>query len=185
MSTSQEFDIQLLAQIARRDHQALELFYSNHSRDVFSLVYAIVRDKGKAADITQEVFIQVWKNAGTYQPTGSARAWLLRLARNRAVDALRYIRRRSHEVLMTGDERWRFFITGEGEADAAERQDVREALEALPKDQREALLLSFFEGLSHQEIAAHLHTPLGTVKARIRRALHALRQHFYPDDLSP
>jgi RNA polymerase sigma-70 factor (ECF subfamily) len=135
-------------------------------------------NRARAADLTQEVFLLVWRHAGIYRPTGEPRAWLLRLTRNRAIDELRRERRRpqgnpalAEEVLRTTPAP--FTVT-----DAVEHQEVREAVAALPEAQREALFLAFFHGLSHQEIATRLHMPLGTIKARIRRALQTLRQHL-------
>jgi RNA polymerase sigma-70 factor, ECF subfamily len=87
-------DASLLARMAQRDPQALDLFYTRHARAVFSLALTMLGDHARATDLTQEVFLLVWRSAGAYQPTGAARAWLLRLTRNRAIDELRRDRRR-------------------------------------------------------------------------------------------
>jgi len=87
-------DISLLARMAQRDPKALDTFYTRHARAVFSLALIMLRDRARATDLTQDVFLLVWRSAGMYQPTGSARAWLLRLTRNRAIDELRRDRRR-------------------------------------------------------------------------------------------
>src|SRR5262249_62208161 len=86
-------DVSLLARMAQRDPQALDLFYTRHARAVFSLALTMLGDHARATDLTQEVFLLVWRSAGAYQPTGAARAWLLRLTRNRAIDELRRGRR--------------------------------------------------------------------------------------------
>ena len=87
-------DASLLARMAQRDPKALDMFYTRHARAVFSLALTMLGEHARATDLTQDVFLLVWRSAGTYQPTGSARAWLLRLTRNRAIDELRRDRRR-------------------------------------------------------------------------------------------
>lgn len=170
-------DAGLLGRIAQRDPQALEAFYARYARPVFSLALAMLGDRTRAADLTQEVFLLVWRSAGAYQPGGSARGWLLRLTRNRAIDELRRDQRRP-QAAPTPAHGWHTLSVPPGQADAVERQAIRDAIAALPPEQREALLLAFFHGLSHQDIATRLRTPLGTIKARIRRALQTLRTQF-------
>ena len=172
-------DVSLLARMAQRDPQALDLFYTRHARAVFSLALTMLGDHARATDLTQEVFLLVWRSAGAYQPTGAARAWLLRLTRNRAIDELRRDRRHRAREAPLAAPLVQALAAPLALADAAERQAVREAVAALPAEQRDALVLAFFQGLSHQEIATCLRTPLGTIKARIRRALQTLRQQLY------
>lgn len=174
-------DASLLARIGHRDPKALDMFYIRHARAVFSLALTMLGEHTRATDLTQEVFLLVWRSAGAYQSTGSARAWLLRLTRNRAIDELRRDRRRLANESTLPTQLFHALPAPPALADAAERQAVRDALAMLPVEQRDALFLAFFQGLSHQEIAACLHTPLGTVKARIRRALQTLRQQLQGD----
>ena len=174
MDDSLHIDAGLLARIAQRDPQALAAFYERHVKQVFSLAMAILENRSQAADLTQEVFLLVWRYAGTYRPTGSARSWLLRLTRNRAIDELRRQRRRIQGAPSPDTEGVHTLFAPPTRTDPAERQAVRAAVNALPAVQREALVLAFFHGLSHQEIATRLQTPLGTIKARIRRALQTL-----------
>jgi RNA polymerase sigma-70 factor (ECF subfamily) len=171
-------DASLLARMAHRDPKALDMFYTRHARAVFSLALTMLRDHTRATDLTQEVFLLVWQSAGAYQPIGSARAWLLRLTRNRVIDELRRDRRRLANESVLPQQALHALSAPLALADAAERQAVRDALAALPAEQRDALFLAFFQGLSHQEIATCLRTPLGTIKARIRRALQTLRQQL-------
>jgi len=178
MEDMQTTDAGLLGRIAQRDPQALELFYARHARAVFSLALALLGERPRAEDLTQEVFLLVWRSAGLYQPPGSARAWLLRLTRNRAIDELRRDRHRRPAALPLPDSVWQALPAPTVEADAAECQAVRDALAALPAAQREVLLLAFWHGLSHQELATRLRTPLGTVKTRLRRAVQTLRTQF-------
>lgn len=178
-------DATLLARIAQRDPQALEAFYNRHVKQVYSLALTMLGNQSKAADLTQEVFLLVWRHAGIYRPTGEPRAWLLRLTRNRAIDEMRRERRRPQAHTAGPEEALRLPLIDPTAGETLERQEIREAVAALPDTQREALFLAFFQGCSHQEIATRLRTPLGTVKARIRRALHTLRQHLQAEDLQP
>jgi RNA polymerase sigma-70 factor (ECF subfamily) len=178
MDEAFRIDAGLLTRIAQRDTQALDALYARHARQVFSLALAVLGDQTRAADLTQEVFLLVWRNAGAYRPTGSARSWLLRLTRNRAIDELRRAQRQAQHTAPLSSQVIETFSVPHEAIDPADRQVVRKAVAALPAAQREALLLAFFYGLSHQEIATQLQTPLGTIKARIRRALQVLRQQL-------
>lgn len=171
-------DVGLLARIAQRDPQALAALYERHAKQVFSLATAMLEDHAQAADLTQDVFLLVWRYAGTFYPTGSPRAWLLRLTRNRAIDELRRKRRRIQDDVRFSADQLQVFPAPLAQTDPAERQAIRAAVEGLPASQREALVLAFFHGLSHREISVRLQTPLGTIKARIRRALLTLFEQF-------
>lgn len=176
-------DASLLARMAQRDSQALEQFYAQHAKSVYSLALVMLGEQARAAELTQEVFLLVWRSASAYQATGSARAWLLRLARNRAIDELRRERRRRQSEAAAAPRRlspWP--ATTPDMADITAQRAVHEAMKTLSAEQSEALHLAFFQGLSHQEIAAQLHTPLGTIKARIRRALLTLRKHLQGEE---
>ncbi|MGE3540723.1 MAG: RNA polymerase sigma factor [Candidatus Tectimicrobiota bacterium] len=175
-------DASLLTRMAQRDAQALELFYVQHARAVYSLVLFMLDDEGRAAELTQDIFLLVWRSAGAYQATGSARAWLLRLARNRAIDELRRERRRRQSEAAATPQPTQIATAIPDVAELAAQRAVHEVLHILPAEQSEALRLAFFQGFSHQEIATHLRTPLGTIKARIRRALLALRKHLQGDE---
>ena len=178
MDDAHPTDASLLARMAHRDSKALDTFYTRHARAVFSLALTMLGEHTRATDLAQDVFLLVWRSAGTYQPTGSARPWLLRLTRNRAIDELRRDRRRLANESTLPEQIFHGLPAPPTLADAAEPQAGRDALVALPAEQRDALFLAFFQGLSHQEIATCLRTPLGTIKARIRRALQTLRQQL-------
>jgi RNA polymerase sigma-70 factor (ECF subfamily) len=164
--------------MAQRDPKALNMFYTRHAQAVFSLALTMLGEYTRATNLTQDVFLLVWRSAGAYQPTGSARGWLLRLTWNRAIDELQRDRRRLTHESTRPEQRFQALPAPLVLAEAAEHQDVRDALAALPAEQRDALFLAFFQGLSHQEIAARLRTPVGTVKARIRQALQTLQQQL-------
>lgn len=169
-----------LARMAHGDESALAELYDRHARLVFSLALRILQNRADAEDVVQEVFAQVWTQARRYEgERGAVAAWMLMMARSRAIDRLRARRARPE----TGGDT----PATQNVADAAPTQDLlllsneevrklREALDALPALQRAALELSYYEGLTHVEIADRLSEPLGTVKTRIRQAVIKLRE---------
>ena len=167
-------DAALLARVKQGEEQALSDVFHRYSGAVYSVALRVLHDTGQAEDILQEVFLQVWRNPGAFvQGRGSLGAWLVVVARNRAIDALR--RRKPTDSV---DD---VILASPGNlADEAERntmmEKVRVILRALPEEQRKSLELAYFEGLSHAEIAAATGDPLGTVKTRIRLALMSLRK---------
>lgn len=178
-------DLTLMELVARRDAAALDALYLRHGSLVFALCLRILRNHAEAEEVLQEVFWELWRSSSRYAAErGSARVYLVQLARSRALDRVRLRRRR--ETLLA-DAGGPSVIAAElgGERRASnplaaalsgeEHQQVRAALHVLSESERRAVTLSFFDGLSHAEIAAHLGEPLGTVKTRIRRALLRLR----------
>ncbi len=182
MTTPPEDDLHLIQRIQRKDARALSLLYDRYARLVFSLTLRIVGQVDLAEDVTQEVFWRVWEKADQYHPhRGSVRAWLLYIARNRALDVLRRRQRRPLDAQHLPEEGLSEAVKPDpGPEDLAiqawERTQVREALARLTEEQRTVLLLAYFEGLSHQQIARRLNLPLGTVKSRLRAAIQALRR---------
>jgi RNA polymerase sigma-70 factor (ECF subfamily) len=172
----------LMLAMARRDKAALAGLYDGLSRPLYSLAVKVTNDSADAQDIVQDVFLQLWLKAADYTPArGSVFSWAATLTRNRAIDRVR-MRRRRAEIIHESAADIRGSDTGAGENTAADALGLREqtsavrtALTALPHEQRSAIELAFFTGLTQQEIAARLHEPLGTVKARIRRGLLKLR----------
>ena len=175
-----ESDQQALERMARGDADALADLYDRHAARVYSLALRIVRDAGDAEDVVQEVFAQAWRQASRYTASrGAVTAWLLTLARSRAIDRLRA--RRARPEAQGADTAateladlappvdWQYLS-------AEQIRLVRAALEQLPFLQRVAIELAYFDGLTHVEIAARLEEPLGTVKTRIRSALTKLRE---------
>jgi RNA polymerase sigma-70 factor, ECF subfamily len=172
-------DMQLMNRLAAGDRDAISDLYDRHAPRIYALAYRILRNGTDAEDVVQEVFSQAWRTAGSYRAErGSVTAWLLVMARSRAIDRLRS-RRMSEQALDEAD--YQGLASGDSPVTedliASERADfVQRALTQLPDDQRRALELAYFEGLSQSEIAAKLRTPLGTVKTRIRAALATLRR---------
>ena len=177
---SRQADQASLERIARGDEHALADLYDRHARLIFSLALRILQVRADAEDIVQEVFAQVWAQAGRYDPgRGAVAAWMLMLARSRAIDRLRARRARPEIAGESG--------AAERLPDAAAPQDLellsaeqvtrlQLALEHLPDAQRKALELAYYEGLTHAEVAVRLAEPLGTIKTRIRQAVIKLRE---------
>jgi RNA polymerase sigma-70 factor (ECF subfamily) len=166
----------LLRRIADGDTQALAELYDAHAALVNGLALRILRDVRDAEDVVQEVFVQAWQQAARYDPArGNVAAWLCTIARTRALDRFR---RRAARREDPGDAAER----GADPPRAEETLAVRQALDGLPPDQRRALELAYYEGLTHTEIAARLQEPLGTIKTRIRTAIIRLRQALTPGE---
>jgi RNA polymerase sigma-70 factor, ECF subfamily len=159
----------LIRRLTRGDHSALGEFYDLYAGLVNGMAVRILRDRAEAEDAVQEVFVQVWQQAARFDPSrGTPEAWLCTMARTRALDRLRRrsSRREEPEPIHPGPTA----MPKNEEALA-----LRKALDALPPDQRTALELAYFEGLTQTEIAARLREPLGTIKTRIRTAMIRMR----------
>lgn len=178
-------DVARLARVAAQDAAALSELYDAHSRLLFGVICRIVKDRAEAEEILQEVFVQAWRRAATYDRSlGSPAGWLLGIARNRAIDRLRAnaVRTRTIDAL----EPPAAIETPEGTAALSERQrDVQRALASLPDDQRTLIEDAYFLGLTQSELAARFRLPLGTVKTRMRAGLQALRRQLDARQLEP
>ncbi len=179
------FDVELLRRMANGDTAALGEFYDRHGQTLFALACRIVSDSKEAEDVLQDVFLQIWEKAFTYNPAlGRPFSWALALTRNKAIDRFRATqRRRAHFVEESDSETVQDYAAATPSASeklgAGEQGDlVRTALRALPTEQRRAIELAFFDGLSQTEVAAALNQPLGTIKARIRRGMLKLRSEL-------
>jgi RNA polymerase sigma-70 factor (ECF subfamily) len=176
-------DQELLARICQEDHQALGVLYDRYARLVFSIGMNILQDEGETEEMTQDVFVSVWRNAGTYRPDrAKVSTWVASIAHHRAIDIVRRRNRNTEMLAKIAAEALRSPQSWDGPATGAERswerERVRAALAELPEDQRQALLLAYFRGLSHTEIARALDQPLGTVKTRIRLGVQKLRDRL-------
>lgn len=184
MTSSRETDRTLIARIEGRDADALALLYDRHSARLMGLAQRILGDTGEAEEVLQEVFLYVWRAASSFDVTrGTALAWLLVATRSRSIDRLRTRRPATRAGLRSVDELPESASPEDVEADSAGRQwEVlcRKAVADLPPEQRRALELAYFEGLTHQEIAQRTATPLGTVKTRVRLGLMKLRERVRP-----
>ena len=181
-------DQELLARLLSRDEEALAALYDRYGRAAFSLALRVVGDPETAEEVVQETFLAVWRRAETYRPErGSVRGWILRVVRNRAIDALRLrsgrVRPGVAPVRQVSIDELVIVAADDPEADALrmlEGREVRVALAALPPEQREVVELAYFGGLAYPEVAAQTSVPLGTVKSRMRLALERLRVLLVP-----
>lgn len=178
-------DSALVERVAAGDDVALGQLYDRFGQAVYSLCVRIVRDGATAEELTQEVFVRLWRSAASFEPArGRVSTWLLRIAHNLALNE---VRRRQSRPVIAQDIDWEVASAGladtSGTGDPAraaglrERAEVvRSALRQLPAPQREAIALAFFGGLSQAEVAAAMGDPLGTVKSRIRAGMQRLRE---------
>lgn len=152
--------------------------YDSFGRLVYSLIYRIVQDRGVAEDLVQETFLRAWNQAHAIDPRrGSPSAWLLTVARNRAIDWLRSVAGKPDRAAWEEfDDRPANFVDVEKAAiDSDQTRRVRQAMEKLNQNQRAVIELAYFEGLSQSEMAERMGQPLGTVKTWVRSALKMLR----------
>ena len=179
-------EIALLKRIGQGDRRSFEEFYDRFSRVLYSVAYRVLNNQEAAEDVLQDVFVQIWEKAPSYDPArGKPMTWAITLTRHKAIDRLRSAQRRGRlqdaiereaEVFEKFDDRNSF----EAAAGVETGELVRNALQKLSKDQREAIELAFFSSLTQTEISARLGEPLGTVKARIRRGMMKLRELLEP-----
>ena len=169
----------LIGRLQRRDPTALGEIYDQYGRSTYGLVIRIVRDAGIAEDLVQETFLNVWKSAASFDPLkGALGSWLMTVARNRALDYIRSpkSRRLRSSVNLEDVEDPALFVQIERTVVGTyEKGRLFDAMRNLSIDQRAAIDLAYFEGLSQAEIAAKLERPLGTVKTWTRTALKTLR----------
>jgi RNA polymerase sigma-70 factor (ECF subfamily) len=172
--------VDLIARIAQGDREAFGRFYDAFAPLAFGVIRRILQQPGDAEDVLQEVFWEIWRLAGRYEPgRGAPAAWVVTRARSRAIDRLRSLRKRDEVGVEAIDSVATTQRTETG-ADLAtrvhDRELVRGVLGHLQPPQREVVELAFFGGLSHTEIATRLEQPLGTVKTRMRAALKRMRE---------
>ncbi len=180
-----QLDKQLLEQIVNRDRAALEALYDRYGNTVFSVAMHMLRDPGASEEVTQDVFFNVWRRAASYHSQrGSVTAWLFSIAHHRTIDELRKRRREQTHVQHGIDLTNRASDGKDDPVDYANLQleggQLKDALHSLRPEQREVVVLAYFGGLTHSEIASKLDQPLGTVKTRMRLALKKLREVLGP-----
>jgi RNA polymerase sigma-70 factor (ECF subfamily) len=167
----------LLGAVGKGDESAFARLYDLVTPRVLGLTRRVLRDLGQAEEVTQEIFVEVWRKSPTFDPAkGSALSWILTIAHRRAVDRVRHVQ-------AGADRERRFAATSETPYDAvsedvtanAERQQVRECLESLTELQREAVMLAYYQGYTYREVAELLGTSLPTIKTRMRDGLIRMR----------
>jgi RNA polymerase sigma-70 factor (ECF subfamily) len=180
-------DRTLLARVAKGDQEAFERLYAQTSSLLYTLVLRIVGKPADASDLLQEVYLEAWRKASNYDAArGAPMAWLVTLARSRAIDWVRALAARGKNVTASLDDMPPSDLVAQNVdaldiRTANERQDlVRASLKTLPPVQQQVIDLAFYEGLTHVEISERLNVPLGTIKTRIRLAMKKLRGGMQP-----
>ncbi|MEO8227070.1 MAG: sigma-70 family RNA polymerase sigma factor [Gemmatimonadota bacterium] len=181
-------DGDVVARAALGEERAVAQLYDRYAPVVYAVACRIVAEHADAEEVVAETFAQAWRDAPRFDPTrGSAAAWLVTIARSRALDAVRARTRRDRvapAAVARGDDAPGMGRTDSDPADLVdlgERQKrVRDALEVLPPSQRQAIELAYYEGLSQSEIAERIREPLGTVKTRVRLGMLKLRDSLRP-----
>ncbi len=174
-------DRDLIQRMASKDATALDAFYGRYNRLAFGLVFRIVGNRQDAEDVLTDVFWQVWQQSPRYDSSrGKPVAWLLTIARTRAIDSVRSTGRQQGRTEELDPQKDQPSAPAGGETDpfvlADTRKAVQEALKGLPEQQRILLEMAYFQGMSHTEIASAVGQPLGTVKDRIRTGMTHLRK---------
>lgn len=175
-------DATLVHRLLQKDVSAFEQLYDRHSRAIYSLVLRILQQAGTAEEVVQDVFLQLWRNAAQYDVSrGPFVPWLFTLARNRALDTLRLKSERQRRREDQTEELPPIASVPQYEQQLDEKrraEKVRGLMASLSPQQKKAIELAYFEGLSHSEIAAALKEPLGTVKSWIRNGLSRLKEEL-------
>jgi RNA polymerase sigma-70 factor, ECF subfamily len=173
-------DPELIARLRRRDSGAMAELYDRYGRAVYSLVLRIVRDRGVAEDLVQEVFLRVWNRVQGFDDSrGALATWVLTIARNQAVDYIRSLEGRRWNSAAAETEHLAAVTNVENDyLLSAQSEQVRTAIGKLSEQQRRVIELAYFEGLSQSEMAEHIRQPLGTVKTWVRTALKTLRDEL-------
>ena len=170
----------LLSRLLQKDVSAFEELYDRHARLVYGLVVRILQQAATSEEVVQDIFLQLWRNAGQYDSSrGPFVPWLLTMARNRALDHLRLKSERQRRREDLPDELPTVVSAPEFEKELDNKrraERVRTLMSSLNPQQKRAIELAYFEGLSHSEIAAALKEPLGTVKSWIRNGLLRLKE---------
>jgi RNA polymerase sigma-70 factor (ECF subfamily) len=178
-------DPALLASIVKGDEQAFSQLYDYSSTLLYTLAFRILGNQEEANELLQDVYLEVWRKVTRYDiGRGTPIAWLITLTRSRAIDRLRARSARGRNAMMPLDEAVASHAADLGpspyetQADQELRITVGNALTSLPPAQQQAIELAYYEGLSHNEIAARLNQPLGTIKTRIKLGMSKLRDNL-------
>ncbi len=180
----QQDALELIAQLAEGDETAIGPLYDIFGVRVYALAYKITRDHETAEEVTQEVFVRVWRNAASFQPEkANPQTWILRIAHNAALNEVRKRQSRpiNAQLDVTVTENLQADTSDEANPELSAINDeqaqlVRRAMAVLNEQQKQTIELAYFGGMSHSEIAAALGDPIGTIKSRIRLGMQKMRQ---------
>jgi RNA polymerase sigma-70 factor (ECF subfamily) len=162
--------------VARGDADAFDAVYDHVAASVFGVVRRVVRDPAQSEEVTQDVLLEVWRDAAKFDPgRGSATAWVMMLAHRRAVDRVRSVQKESERERRTAVADVPFDEVAEAVESSLERERVRRCLGSLTALQRESVTLAYYGGYTYSQVAGLLGVPGGTVKTRMRDALIRLR----------
>ena len=194
MKSSEDYatygDEKLISLIAQLHEPALTQLYDRYHRLVFSLAFAIVNDRETAEEVTLDVFLRVWQKAGTYRAEqAKVSTWLTHIARHHAIDIVRRrAARLDHSAVHWQDAISNLESSQSDPQESAEvslrRERIQAALNQLPVDQKQALVLAYFGGFTQSQIAEMLAQPLGTIKTRLRLAMQKVREFLHEEDKS-
>jgi len=166
----------LLGRVARGDQDAYAALYDRTAGQVLGLVLSIVRDPAQSEEVTQEVLLEVWRNAAKFDAgRGSATAWVMTMAHRRAVDRVRSVQKESERERRAATADIPFDEVAEAVESSLERERVRRCLGSLTGLQRESVTLAYYGGYTYGQVASLLGVPAGTIKTRMRDALIRLR----------
>ena len=175
-------DQELIERLRRGDKNAFREIYARYSQIVFNLAFRMLRSREEAEEVVQEIFLQVWNKADSYDSErGAISTWIVNIARSRSIDKLRTLGYRDQTTELIEDRvnsKSDFSRIIEDREES--RKVIREALDSLPENQRTAIEMVFFEGLTHIEAAEKLNEPVGTIKTRIRLGVSKLKEKIAP-----
>ncbi len=186
MQPNQPDDLKLIEKITDKDKKAFEQLYNKYSQTIYNLAYRIFNNKEEASEATQDIFLQVWSKAPSYDhKRARVSTWIMTIARTRCIDRLRAGSKHSrnyelNEEIVNSNS----VISRILDVEYEQKEIIKKALEALPDNQRKAIETVYFEGLTHHETAVKLGVPVGTIKTRIRLGVIKLREflaEYYED----
>jgi len=177
-------DSELILGVIKRERRAFDQFYERYAQIIFNLCVRILRDEAEAQDVLQEIFLQIWREAERFDASrASVKTWLFTIARSRSLDRYRSRKTVTSRLEDNAEDQIQQIPGKEDlQSKSVMQQYVGSALNRLSPEQRLVLELSYYEGLTQEEISARLNEPLGTIKSRIRAALMKLRSLFSGDE---
>jgi RNA polymerase sigma-70 factor, ECF subfamily len=173
-------DAEIVHKISSRERSAFDLLYDRYASIIFNLCVRILNDRNEAEDVMQEIFLQVWREAGRFDSSrASVKTWLFTIARSRSLDRYRSRKNIQKRIDSNAAENLQMMASEEDlQKSSLLKKYVGTALGQLSEEQRKVLELSYYEGLTQEEISEKLKEPLGTIKSRIRSSLIKLRTVF-------